>query len=417
MALDKQLAGDLVKQAAENLPTDENTKQAVKTTTKVVEGVGKTIAFIKSAGLATVAFWIIVVLIAAWIIAIIVGVVSVLSSGISDPCANKTDTSKIIEGLGEENIPSWMLENTSDNCSSGSGNGFDDQYYPVTNSGSLNTYHLTGGGPVSAHPAADITAGCDTPVYAYAGGTIVTVKGGDINSFANMGFQHNGVVVIKHTESLYTMYVHMWAKDMAHLKVGDVVSVGDEISKVGDSGVSLGCHLHFQIHISDEEAGKKGWGLWQGLANLDGAVGAPLEYPATTHMKETGIADLYPMSPDKLPPKPEPKNGGSGDSTSDGDAQAFAKKEMKSVYGWGDGEFACLKDLWTRESGWNPAATNPSSGAYGIPQALPGSKMASAGSDWQTNPNTQVKWGLTYIQGRYGTPCSAIKFWDQNNWY
>jgi hypothetical protein len=75
--------------------------------------------------------------------------------------------------------------------------------------------------------------------------------------------------------------------------------------------------------------------------------------------------------------------------------------------GFGIGQFPCLDRLWKRESGWNYRAENRSSGAYGIPQALPGKKMASAGSDWKTNPATQIKWGLGYIKGRYDTPCGA----------
>jgi SLT domain-containing protein len=74
-------------------------------------------------------------------------------------------------------------------------------------------------------------------------------------------------------------------------------------------------------------------------------------------------------------------------------------------YGWGDDQFACLVSLWNKESGWRVNAAN-SSGAYGIPQALPGSKMASAGADWETNPATQIAWGMGYIAGRYGTPAA-----------
>ena len=87
-------------------------------------------------------------------------------------------------------------------------------------------------------------------------------------------------------------------------------------------------------------------------------------------------------------------------------AQAIARS-MLSSYGWGDEQFSCLVNLWTRESRWNYQAQNSSSGAYGIPQALPGSKMASAGSDWASNPATQITWGLGYISGRYGSPCGA----------
>lgn len=84
--------------------------------------------------------------------------------------------------------------------------------------------------------------------------------------------------------------------------------------------------------------------------------------------------------------------------------------------GW-SGQFGCLDSLWTRESGWNYQAMNPSSGAYGIPQALPGSKMASAGADWRTNPVTQMRWGLDYIASRYGTPCAAWGHSQNTGWY
>ena len=85
--------------------------------------------------------------------------------------------------------------------------------------------------------------------------------------------------------------------------------------------------------------------------------------------------------------------------------------------GWGDGQFACLDSLWTKESRWRWNANNGSSGAYGIPQSLPGSKMSSFGSDWATNPVTQIKWGLQYISGRYGTPCGAWAQSQATNWY
>lgn len=80
-------------------------------------------------------------------------------------------------------------------------------------------------------------------------------------------------------------------------------------------------------------------------------------------------------------------------------------------------QFVCLDNLWTRESHWNYKAENKSSSAYGIPQALPGSKMASAGKDWRTNPITQVKWGIHYVNGRYGSGCGAWNFWQGHGWY
>jgi len=87
-----------------------------------------------------------------------------------------------------------------------------------------------------------------------------------------------------------------------------------------------------------------------------------------------------------------------------------AARVLVAERGWAVGEFACLDALWTRESGWNYRATNPSSGAYGIPQALPASKLAAAGADWRTNPLTQIAWGLDYIAERYGSPCGAWSY-------
>jgi hypothetical protein len=99
-----------------------------------------------------------------------------------------------------------------------------------------------------------------------------------------------------------------------------------------------------------------------------------------------------------------------------GTAQSIAYKMLPS-FGWSaSAQFGCLDNIWSRESGWRYNAEN-ASGAYGIPQALPGSKMASAGADWETNPATQIKWGLGYIQGRYSTPCDAWSFWQANGWY
>ena len=99
-----------------------------------------------------------------------------------------------------------------------------------------------------------------------------------------------------------------------------------------------------------------------------------------------------------------------------GSAQAIAH-EMVLARGWGEGEYDCLVSLWKKESSWNIYAFNAGSGAYGIPQALPGSKMASAGADWATNPATQITWGLGYIAGRYSTPCGAWNTSQAKGWY
>ncbi|MPZ61739.1 MAG: transglycosylase SLT domain-containing protein [Propionibacteriales bacterium] len=89
---------------------------------------------------------------------------------------------------------------------------------------------------------------------------------------------------------------------------------------------------------------------------------------------------------------------------------------MLADYGWDGYEYECLDLLYISESNWDPYATNPYSGAYGIPQSLPPEKMASAGADWRTNPATQIEWGLDYIAESYGTPCAAWEFKEANNW-
>lgn len=92
-------------------------------------------------------------------------------------------------------------------------------------------------------------------------------------------------------------------------------------------------------------------------------------------------------------------------------------KKLAAARGWDGEQWNCLRSLWTKESGWSTSSSNSSGSAWGIPQALPGSKMAKFGSDWRTNPATQIKWGLHYIDNRYGNPCSAWNHFQNHNWY
>jgi len=121
--------------------------------------------------------------------------------------------------------------------------------------------------------------------------------------------------------------------------------------------------------------------------------------PASSTGQRGGGATLVPSGP---PPNPAT-------------AQGIAYRMLPS-FGFSTDQYGCLNNIWSRESGWRYNAEN-ASGAYGIPQALPGSKMATAGSDWQTNPATQIKWGLGYIKGRYGSPCQAWAAWQAQGWY
>ncbi|WP_307852573.1 lytic transglycosylase domain-containing protein [Glaciihabitans sp. dw_435] len=154
------------------------------------------------------------------------------------------------------------------------------------------------------------------------------------------------------------------------------------------------------------------------------------EQPATVDSQTVVVAGDYDTDVKRdsykvvMPPKPTPvavaDSGGDAvapvaGTPDPGSAKAIAKSILKSK-GWGSTQYNCLVSLWNRESGWNVYAANPS-GAYGIPQALPGSKMASAGSNWQTSARTQITWGLGYIEGRYGTPCGAWGHSQSVGWY
>ena len=129
--------------------------------------------------------------------------------------------------------------------------------------------------------------------------------------------------------------------------------------------------------------------------------------PAAQSAASSNVSSASAPAPAKPAPAAAPNPGS---------AQAVAH-EMVLARGWGEEQYSCLVSLWKKESGWRVNAENPSSGAYGIPQALPGSKMASAGADWATNPATQIAWGLGYITSRYDTPCGAWASSQSRGWY
>ncbi|MET0989165.1 MAG: lytic transglycosylase domain-containing protein [Glaciihabitans sp.] len=165
----------------------------------------------------------------------------------------------------------------------------------------------------------------------------------------------------------------------------------------------------------------------------------PAEWEVVHETQDVVVADGYAADlsrdtfaieepPPPPPPPPPPVVVASSGSSSKsaaapaagnpdpGSAKATAKA-MLEARGWNSDQYNCLVSLWNKESGWNMYAQNKSSGAYGIPQALPGSKMASAGSDWATNAATQISWGLGYISGRYQTPCGAWTHSQAVGWY
>ncbi|MFE0326330.1 peptidoglycan DD-metalloendopeptidase family protein [Streptomyces sp. NPDC058960] len=212
------------------------------------------------------------------------------------------------------------------------------------------------------HTGLDFPAPVGTPVHAVAGGTVMGV--GTDGPYGNH-------VEINHGGGLTSLYAHM-SKILTGL--GEVVAQGQTIGKVGATGNVTGPHLHLEARVN----------------------GKPVDpMPYLTSIR-----------------------AGTKTSKSIAAAKNFAKNTL-GYFGWGPGEFPSLDRLWEGESNWRWDATNSSSGAYGIPQALPASKMASAGPDWRTNPATQIQWGLGYIRGAYGSPSNAWAKWLSRSphWY
>ncbi|QEW02662.1 hypothetical protein [Microbacterium lushaniae] len=150
-------------------------------------------------------------------------------------------------------------------------------------------------------------------------------------------------------------------------------------------------------------------------ARLDERAEADATAPAGAGAGGGGREDAVTPAPTP-PPAPAPLPPAAGPVMSPAEAQAHARTAI-SRYGWGEEQFSCLVRLWNRESGWRAEALNRSSGAYGIPQALPAEKMASAGPDWRTNAATQISWGLAYIKARHASPCGAWDHSQRTGWY
>ncbi|AKZ59158.1 Metalloendopeptidase-like membrane protein [Streptomyces ambofaciens ATCC 23877] len=211
------------------------------------------------------------------------------------------------------------------------------------------------------HTGLDFPAATGTPVKAVANGRV---------SKAASGGPYGKHVIIDHGGGLQSLYAHLSKIRTTFPKNHNG---GSRIGDVGATGNTTGPHLHLE-------------------ARLNGRAVDPMKY----------------------------LSGGGGGAAAVGAAQKYAKSILDN-YGWGSSQFAPLKKLWEGESNWRWNAENPSSGAYGIPQALPASKMAAAGADWRTNYKTQIRWGLDYIKGRpdYGSPSAAYSKWlaRSPHWY
>jgi hypothetical protein len=159
---------------------------------------------------------------------------------------------------------------------------------------------------------------------------------------------------------------------------------------------------------------------WDRVAPMDSIL--PVQEEARLEAPKPEAAEV-PVPVEEEPVEESSDSSGSG-ATVDiaADCSEYSGNQaigctMTLEAGWDMNEVGCLISLWDKESGWDETAYNESSGAYGVPQSLPGDKMASHGDDWETNPATQIAWGLDYIEGRYGSPCGAWSHSESNGWY
>lgn len=205
--------------------------------------------------------------------------------------------------------------------------------------------------------------------------------------------------------------------------VGQPVLTVTRVQRGGDTEEQ---EIPFEVTTTPDER------LYQGqeIVETPGVVGIKrITYATTTRNGQTDQRQVLREDVVRQPvtqvvragTKPLPRGISAAQMQAGGGTSPAAAKAMAAAilpeFGFGMDQYQCLIDLWEHESGWNYTSTNASSGAYGIPQSLPGTKMAAAGEDWRTNPATQIRWGLGYIRGRYGDPCGAWAAWQVKKWY
>lgn len=190
------------------------------------------------------------------------------------------------------------------------------------------------------------------------------------------------------------------------IRVGQVLSVGGSATSTASSSGGGGSYTVRSGDTLSSIAARHGT-TWRALyAANRSVIGAD---PDVLRVGQQ-LAVSGPTASARAVPASRSVSRGSADPRS-------VARGMVAAEGWSSTQFGCLDRLWQRESGWRVTAQNPYSGAYGIPQALPASKMAAAGSDWRTNATTQIEWGLDYIDARYGSPCAAWNHFQAKNWY
>lgn len=254
--------------------------------------------------------------------------------------------------------------------------------------------------------AGDFPQPAGTPVHAWKDGVVALVK--------SLTTSYGKHVRINHDDGTSSLYAHL---SKILVAASQRVSAGQVIGNVGSTGNSTGPHLHFETKGGPFTGGTSDGGF-DLLGAITGFASGPMA--RLKELGDSGFGGLVKSLPGKILEGMKAKAlsawNGLADTVKAGGNFALASG-MAAGRGWGPGNIASLLWLIQKESGGRVDATNPSSGAYGIPQALPGSKMASAGADWRTNPRTQISWMMGYIEDRYGDATAAKRFHQAHNWY
>lgn len=263
------------------------------------------------------------------------------------------------------------------------------------------------------HDGVDFGASLGTPFRAFHGGT-VTRAGNPVWALGALG----KVITIKSDDGWQEIYQEFGSMKNIKVSVGDQVKTGQVIGTLGPlNGSGSGAHLHVGVsHGSLWNHGGESTRGWYDVTKMHGKSSglakpkSKAKNSALSKLVKSELGNRLKWVSNKLAPKDD---GGSAGTSS---APAGSHKHWLKQAGIPESWWNATNEIISKESGWNPKASNPS-GAYGLPQSLPGSKMASAGSDWRTNPITQLKWYKSYIKSRYGTIGKALAFRHAHNWY
>ena len=312
----------------------------------------------------------------------------------------------------------------------------------------------------TGYAALDFSASVGHPIYAVGSGTIT--RSYDIpgplptDSYHDPRYgpfgSYGRVMYLKVDGGPTVLYAHLSKRGY---NAGTKVRAGDPIGLTGSAGNSSGPHLHFgdsdgnpweYVTLNEAEGMFNGPGadtslgtVTYGRVNRRRLRNLLKDYYPKAERAAYAMQGVHPLDPGQISTVINRYARSKIRELRRSHGQAFtgdefmgappseiahsvlaAQKYARSIlsnYGWGESQFSPLQALWNRESGWRWNADNPSSSAYGIPQALPGSKMATAGADWRTNASTQIRWGLGYIRDRYGTPAAAWQHSNAFNWY